>query len=163
MPPRDTKQDQETGANRTISRNRKAFHDYFISETLEAGLVLQGSEIKSIRAGSVNLRDSFVAFRDGEAWLVGVHIAGYHEASYQDHDPRRDRKLLLHKREIRRLRAQVEQRGYTCVPTRLYLKDNRAKVEIGLAKGKHTYDKRSALRERDSDREMERALKEMLH
>ncbi len=160
MSPRSQKQDQESAANRTISRNRKAFHDYHISETLEAGLVLQGSEIKSIRAGSVNLRDSYVAFRDGEAWLVGAHIAGYHEASYQDHDPRRDRKLLLHRREIQRLRGQVEQRGFTVVPTRLYLKDNRAKVEIGLAKGKHTYDKRESLRERDSDREMERAIKE---
>jgi SsrA-binding protein len=162
MPSKRDKQEQEAGANRTISRNRKAFHDYHISDTLEAGLVLQGSEIKSIRAGSVNLRDSYVAFRDGEAWLVGAHIAGYHEASYQDHDPRRDRKLLLHKREIMRLRGQVEQRGYTCVPTRLYLKDNRAKVEIGLAKGKHTYDKREALRERDSAREVERAIKESL-
>ncbi len=162
MPPRKQKNAQQDAANRTISRNRKAFHDYHIEETLEAGLVLQGSEIKSIRAGSVNLRDSYVAFRDGEAWMIGAHIAGYHEASYQDHEPRRDRKLLLHKREIQRLRAQVEQRGYTCVPTRLYLKNNRAKVEIGLAKGKHTYDKRRTLRDRDSDREVERAIKERL-
>lgn len=162
MAPRRQKNEQESAANRTISRNRKAFHDYHISDTLEAGLVLQGSEIKSIRAGSVNLRDSYVTFRDGEAWLVGAHIAGYHEASYQDHEPRRDRKLLLHKREIARLRSQVEQRGYTCVPTRLYLKNNRAKVEIGLAKGKHTYDKRESLRERDSAREVERALKRSL-
>ncbi len=162
MPSKQKKQEQESSANRTISRNRKAFHDYHIGDTLEAGLVLQGSEIKSIRAGSVNLRDSYVTFRDGEAWLVGAHIAGYHEASYQDHDPRRDRKQLLHKREIRRLQSQVEQRGYTCVPTRLYLKNNRAKVEIALAKGKHTYDKRESLRERDSAREVERAIKESI-
>jgi len=145
--------------NRTISQNRKAFHDYSISETLEAGLALHGSEIKSIRAGRVNLRDSYVAFREGEAWLIGTHIAGYNEASYQDHDPVRDRKLLLHRREIQRLRAQVEQRGYTVVPTRLYLKNNRAKVEIGLAKGKHTYDKRESLRDRDTEREIEREIK----
>ncbi len=145
--------------NRTISQNRKAFHDFSILETLEAGLALHGSEIKSIRAGRVNLRDSYVAFRDGEAWLIGTHIAGYNEASYLDHDPVRDRKLLLHRREIQRLRAQVEQRGYTVVPTRLYLKNNRAKVEIGLAKGKHTYDKRESLRDRDTEREIEREIK----
>ncbi len=149
--------------NRTISQNRKAFHDYSISETLEAGLALHGSEIKSIRAGRVNLRDSYVAFREGEAWLIGTHIAGYNEASYLDHDPVRDRKLLLHRREIQRLRAQVEQRGYTVVPTRLYLKNNRAKVEIGLAKGKHTYDKRESLRDRDTEREIEREIKGRLY
>ena len=157
---RGEKTDQ--GPNRTISQNRKAFHDYSITETLEAGLALHGSEIKSIRAGRVNLRDSYVAFRDGEAWLIGTHIAGYNEASYLDHDPVRDRKLLLHRREIQRLRAQVEQRGYTVVPTRLYLKNNRAKVEIGLAKGKHTYDKRESLRDRDTEREIEREIKERL-
>ncbi len=158
---RGEKTDQ--GPNRTISQNRKAFHDYSITETLEAGLALHGSEIKSIRAGRVNLRDSYVAFREGEAWLIGAHIAGYNEASYLDHDPVRDRKLLLHRREIQRLRAQVEQRGYTVVPTRLYLKNNRAKVEIGLAKGKHTYDKRESLRDRDTEREIEREIKERLH
>jgi SsrA-binding protein len=154
--------EESRGANRTISHNRKAYHDYTISDTLEAGIALQGSEIKSLRAGRVNLRDSYVAFRDGEAWLVGTHISGYDQASYLDHDPVRDRKLLLHRREIQRLRVQVEQRGYTVVPTRLYLKSNRAKVEIGLAKGKHTYDKRSSLRDRDSEREIEREIKERL-
>ncbi|NLT74538.1 MAG: SsrA-binding protein SmpB [Chloroflexi bacterium] len=152
----------DQGPNRTISRNRKAFHDYTISETVEAGLALHGSEIKSIRAGRVNLRDSYVAFRDGEAWLVGTHISGYDEASYLDHDPLRDRKLLLHRKEIQRMRAQVEQRGFTVVPTRLYLKNNRAKVEIGLAKGKRSYDKRESLRDRDAEREMERVIKERI-
>jgi len=146
--------------NRLISRNRKAYHDYTITDTLEAGLVLVGSEIKSIRAGKVNLRDSYVTFRDGEAWLVGAHIASYAQASYLDHDPRRDRKLLLHRREINRLRVRVEQRGFTIVPTRLYLKNNRAKVQIGLARGKHTYDKRQSLAKRDSDRAMQRAIKD---
>jgi len=148
------------GGNRLIARNRKAFHDYFINETLEAGLVLVGSEIKSIRAGRVNLRDSFVTFRNGEAWLIGTHIAGYAQASYQDHDPRRDRKLLLNRREIDRWRGKAEQKGFTIVPLRLYLKNNRAKVEIGLAKGKRSYDKREAIAKRDSERQMRRVLKE---
>jgi SsrA-binding protein len=144
--------------DRVIARNRKAYHDYFIGDTLEAGLRLVGSEIKSIRAGQVNLRDSFVAFRDGEAWLIGTHIAGYAQASYQDHDPRRNRKLLMHRKEIERWRAKVEQRGFTVVPLKLYLKNNRAKVEIGLAKGKHVYDKRHTIAKRDSERDMRRSL-----
>jgi SsrA-binding protein len=151
---------QKERGDRLIATNRKAYHDYFIDETLEAGLVLVGSEIKSIRAGHVNLRDSYVAIRNGEAWLIGAHIAGYHQASYQDHDPRRDRKLLLHRHEILRWRSKVEQRGYTIVPLRLYLKNNRAKVEIGLARGKHSYDKREAIAERESKRDIQRALKE---
>ena len=148
------------GADRLISTNRKAYHDYFVDETLEAGLVLVGSEIKSIRAGQVNLRDSYVTLRNGEAWLVGAHIAGYTEASYQDHDPRRDRKLLLHRREITKWRSKVEQRGFTMVPLKLYLKNNRAKVEIALVRGKHTYDKREAIAQRDSERDLRRELKE---
>ena len=114
--------------DRVIATNRKAYHDYFIVDTLEAGLVLKGSEIKSIRAGRVNLRDSYVVFRNGEAWLIGSHIAGYDQASYQDHDPRRDRKLLMHKKEIDRWRGRAEQKGFTVVPLKLYLKNNRAKV-----------------------------------
>jgi len=148
------------GGNRLIASNRKAFHDYFIDETLEAGLVLVGSEIKSIRAGRVNLRDSYVNIRNGEAWLIGTHIAGYAEASYQDHDPTRERKLLLHRREIDRWLARAAQKGYTIVPLKLYLKDNRAKVEIGLARGKHQYDKREAIARRDSERDMRRAIKQ---
>ena len=154
--------EEKRGGDRPITSNRKAYHDYFIDETLEAGIALQGSEIKSIRAGRVNLRDSYVAFRNGEAWLVGTHIAGYNEASYQDHEPRRERKLLLHRREIDRWRARTEQRGYTVVPLRLYLTHNRAKVELGLARGKHTYDKRDAIARRENDRDIQRALKESL-
>jgi SsrA-binding protein len=146
--------------DRVVASNRKAYHDYFVEETLEAGLVLVGSEIKSIRAGQVALRDSYVTIRAGEVWLIGVHIAGYAQASYQDHDPNRERKLLLHKREIMRLRVKAEQRGYTIVPTKVYLKDNRAKVEIGLARGKHTYDKRDAIAQRDWDRDLRRQMKE---
>ena len=159
---RTNKRELEHGGNRTIANNRKAFHDYSIDDRYEAGIVLAGSEIKSIRAGRVNLRDSYVAFRDGEAWLVGTHISGYNQASYLDHEPLRDRKLLLHKQEIARLRARVEQRGYTVVPLRLYLKDNRAKVELGLARGKREYYKREAIAERDSKRSIERELRERL-
>lgn len=148
--------------NRVIATNRKAFHDYFIEDRLEAGLVLVGSEIKSIRAGKVSLRDAYVSFRNGEAWLISAHIAGYDQASYQDHAPRRDRKLLMHQREIDRWQARVEQRGYTAVPLRLYLKNNIAKVEIGLAKGKRQYDKRRSIAERDRQRELDRTLKDVL-
>lgn len=155
-------QGHERGGNRDIAHNRKAYHDYFIEETLEAGLVLVGSEIKSIRAGRVNLRDSYVTFRDGEAWLVGSHIAGYSQASYLDHDPRRDRKLLMNKREILRWRQKAEQKGYTIVPLRLYLRNNLAKVEIALARGKRLYDKREAIAERESQRDIERAMKDAL-
>jgi SsrA-binding protein len=152
----------ERGGNRNIASNRKAFHDYAIDDRFEAGIVLVGSEIKSIRAGRVSLRDSYVTFRDGEAWLVGSHISGYTQASYLDHEPLRDRKLLLHRQEIARLKARVDQRGYTVVPLRLYLKDNRAKVEIALAKGKREYDKRTAIAERDNERDIQRALRDRL-
>jgi SsrA-binding protein len=148
------------GGDRLVASNRKAYHDYFVDETMEAGLVLVGSEIKSIRAGRVNLRDSYVAFRNGEAWLVGTHITGYAQASYQDHEPLRDRKLLLHRREIERWRDRAVQKGYTVVPLRMYLKNNRAKIEIGLARGKHLYDKRDSIAQRDSDRDIRRALKD---
>ena len=148
------------GGNRTIATNRKARHDYHIEDTLEAGLVLKGSEIKSIRAGRVNLRDSYVTIRNDEAWLIGTHISGYAQASYEDHDPLRDRKLLLHRVEIDRWLSRAEQKGYTIVPLRLYLKDSRAKVEIGLARGKRQYDKRAAIAERDAERAIERSIKE---
>lgn len=162
MPSKKAKSDQgkQRSGDRLIATNRKAYHDYFVDETLEAGLALVGSEIKSIRAGQVNLRDSFVTFRNGEAWMIGAHIAGYNQASYQDHEPRRDRKLLLHRREIARWQGAVAQRGFTVVPLRLYLKNNRAKVEIGLVRGKHTYDKSQAIAERDRDRDLQRALRE---
>ena len=148
------------GGDRLIATNRKAYHDYFIDDTVEAGLVLVGSEIKSIRAGQVNLRDSYVTTRDGEAWLIGSHIAGYAQASHQDHDPRRERKLLLHRLQIERWRGKAEQKGYTIVPLKLYLKNNRAKLEIGLARGKREYDKREAIARRDSERDIRRAVKE---
>jgi SsrA-binding protein len=142
-----------------IATNRKAYHDYFIEESHEAGMVLTGSEIKSIRARRVNLRDSYVQVRNGELWLLDTHIAPYKQASLQNHEPKRDRKLLMHRREINRLQGKVQEKGYTIVPLRLYLKNNRAKVEIALVRGKKLYDKRRAIAERDADREMQRAVK----
>lgn len=147
-------------AVKVIATNRKARHEYSFLDTYEAGLVLQGSEIKSIRAGRVSLQEGFVLFEDGEAWLVNVHIAPYDPAHRQNHEPRRKRKLLLHRREIQRLQAGTQEKGFTVVPIRLYLKEGRAKVEIALAKGKRQYDKRQAIAKRDSKRQIERAVKE---
>lgn len=145
---------------RVVATNRRATHDYHIENRYEAGLVLMGSEIKSIRAGRANLRDGYVSPRDGELWLVNVHIAPYQPAARQGHDPRRPRKLLLHRREINRLIGRVQERGYTIIPLRLYLKHGRAKVEIGLARGKRQYDKRATISKRESQRHIERTLKE---
>lgn len=144
-----------------VARNKKAFHDYFVDDTFDAGLVLMGSEIKSIRSGRLNLRDGFVQERENELWLMNVHIAPYDQgATFGHDDPLRPRKLLLHRKEINRIVSQLNERGYTVVPTQLYLERGIAKVEIGLAKGKKLHDKRQTLAKRDSDREIQRALKE---
>jgi len=142
-----------------VAVNRRARHDYDIIETFEAGLVLTGSEIKSIRAGRVNLREGYAQVKGGEIWLYDVHIAPYTRGGYSNHDPKRPRKLLLHRDEINRLAGQVSQRGYTIVPLRLYLRRGKAKVEIGLGKGRKTYDKRQKIAARDAQREIERARK----
>lgn len=141
-----------------IATNRKARHDYLIEDSYEAGLVLMGSEIKSIRAGQVNLRDSYASFRDGELWLVNAHITPYQHSSYQNHEPRRERKLLLHRRELNRLVGKLQEKGLTLVPLKLYLKDSRAKIELGIARGKKSYDKRQTLRERQDQRQIDRAV-----
>ncbi len=146
---------------KVVARNRKAGRDFHIEDRYEAGLVLTGTEIKSIRAGQVNLNDGYVQVRDGELWLVNVHIAPYDPAGRRTgHAPRRPRKLLLHRRQISRLISRVQERGYTIVPLSLYLKDGWAKVEIGLARGKRKYDKRQAIAKRDAERDIDRALKE---
>ncbi len=145
---------------KVVATNPKAFHDYFIEDTYEAGIALTGSEIKSVRAGRVNLRDSFVLIKDGEAWLINAHIAPYKQAGRQNHDPRRPRKLLLHRYQINRLMGRVQEKGYTIVPLKMYLKGRWAKVEIALAKGKKLYDKRRAIAERDAERQIRRALRE---
>ncbi|GAB4461227.1 MAG: SsrA-binding protein SmpB [Anaerolineae bacterium] len=146
--------------NRTVATNRKARHDYILEETFEAGLALTGSEIKSIRAGSVNLAEAYVQPKGDEMWLINCHIAPYDPASRENHDPRRPRKLLLHKREIARLSSRAIERGYTIVPTRMYLKHGLAKVEIALARGKRQYDKRATLAREQSQRDIERALRQ---
>jgi SsrA-binding protein len=143
---------------KVIATNRKARHDYLIEDTFEAGLVLTGSEIKSVRAGQVNLRDSYATLRNNEVWLINVHIAPYHQASYQNHEPRRDRKLLMHRREINRLTGKLQEKGLTLIPLQIYLKNKWAKVELGLARGKKLYDKRQTMRERDDRRQIARAL-----
>jgi len=145
---------------KVVATNRKAVHDYHIEDRYEAGLVLMGSEIKSIRAGSANLRDGYVISRDDELWLHNVHIAAYQPAGMFGHEPRRPRKLLLTRREIDRLSSRAQERGYTIIPLRLYLKRGLAKVEIGLARGKRKYDKRAAIAQRDSERQIERALRD---
>jgi SsrA-binding protein len=146
---------------KVIARNRKASHDYHLEETYRAGIVLTGTEIKSIRANRVNLQDGFVEERSGELWLIGVHISPYEQAGIYGYvDPVRPRKLLLHKREIRQIIARIRERGYTCVPTMIFLERGKAKVEIALAKGKKIYDKREAIAKRDSEREIRQAMKE---
>lgn len=150
---------KKQGGGRDIAVNRRAFHDYFVDERLEAGLALTGTEVKSLRAGRANLRDGFVRIDGREAWLENVHISPYEQGGYVNHDPRRPRKLLLHGDEIATLNGKVRQRGYTLVPLRLYFHGNWAKVEVGLARGKRLYDKRQALAEREAQRQMERALK----
>ncbi|MEB3189866.1 MAG: SsrA-binding protein SmpB [Snowella sp.] len=143
-----------------ISDNRQARHLYEILETYEAGIELKGTEVKSIRAGKVNLRDGYALLRNGEAWLINVHISPYDASSaYFNHDPRRTRKLLLHGREIRKLIGQVEQKGLTLVPLKMYMKGSFVKVSLGLGKGKKLHDKRDAIKKRDDQRDMARAMK----
>jgi len=145
---------------KVVSSNRRAAHDYFLEDRFEAGIVLIGSEIKSIRDKGANLQDGYVSEQNGELWLLNIHIPTYDQASHFGHEPRRPRKLLMHKRQIWMLIGKMRERGYTLIPTLLYLKNGRAKVEIALAKGKKLYDKRQAIAERDSKREVARALKE---
>ena len=142
-----------------IAVNRKAYHDYTIEETYEAGMVLKGSEIKSIRAGKVSLKESYVSFIHGEAFVKDMHIAVYKEATYNNHDEYRERKLLLHKREIKKLSNKCKLQGYTIVPLKLYFKDGRVKMEIALAKGKTLYDKRESDKKRSMDRAAKQAIR----
>lgn len=139
-----------------VSTNKKARFEFFILETFEAGLVLKGTEIKSVRSGQISLQEAYVRTNGAEIWLIGAHIAPYEHASAFQHDPKRDRKLLMHKKEIRKLYDEVRIKGMTLVPIRVYLKGGRAKLEIGLAKGKKQYDKRESIKERDVERESSR-------
>jgi len=145
---------------KAIAENRKARHDYFIEDTYEAGMVLVGTEVKSLRAGRANLKDAYAKIKNGEVWVHQIHISPYSHAYYGNHDPLRPRKLLLHKREINKLYGKINESGYTLVPLRLYFKGGKVKVLLGLAKGKRKYDKRETIRRRDEQRDLDRARKE---
>jgi len=149
---------KETGRGKLVAQNKKARHDYEILDTYEAGLVLTGTEVKSLRQGRCSLVDGYAVIQDGEAWLMAVHIPEYTEGTWNNHTPRRQRKLLLHKEEIVRLIGKTKESGLALIPLQLYFKDGRAKVEVALAKGRKAHDKRQALSERDAKREMQRAL-----
>jgi SsrA-binding protein len=146
---------EETG-EKVVSTNRKARHEYTILDTIEAGIVLKGTEVKSLRQGKANLTDGYAAIKDGEVWLMGMHISPYEQGSYANVDPVRNRKLLLHKHEIRRLAQKTSQKGLTLIPLKVYFKKNNAKVLLGVAQGKKAYDKRAAIAEREMEREVRR-------
>ncbi len=147
-------------ARKIVSRNKKAFHDYSIEDTLEAGMALTGPEVKSLRAGKANLKDGYAQIKNGELFLYNVHISAYSFATYVPQDPLRPRKLLLHRREIRKLIGQLHEKGIALIPLQIYFGDNgKAKVELGLARGKKLYDKRAALKEKESNREIERSMR----
>lgn len=149
---------KETG-RKLIAQNRKARHDYAIDDVVEAGIVLTGTEVKSLRAGRASLIDAYASVKDGEAWLIGAHIPEYTQGTWTNHEPRRPRKVLMHRKEIDRFASKVAERGLTIVPLQLYFSGGRVKVELGLARGKRTYDKRHDLAERDAAREVERAFR----
>tara|TARA_Y100001968_G_scaffold234165_1_gene217202 strand:+ start:243 stop:692 length:450 start_codon:yes stop_codon:yes gene_type:complete len=145
--------------NTTIAKNRKAFHEYTINETYEAGIQLKGSEVKSIREGKASLKQSYIVIRRKEAWLKGCHIASYSHTGFEGHDTIRNRKLLLHKYEISRIESKLAEKGLTAIPTKLYFKGGIIKLEFGLAKGKKLYDKRATKKKRDVERDIQRAMK----
>ena len=144
----------------SIAQNKKAYHDYFIDEVLECGIVLSSTEIKSVRAGKVNLKESYAQIKNGEAWISGMHISPYEQGSIFNHEPLRARRLLLHKKEINKLIGLTSQEGYTLIPLRLYFKGQRIKLALGICRGKKNYDKRASIAERDAKRNMDRAIKE---
>jgi SsrA-binding protein len=149
-----------TMGEKLICNNKKAYHDYFIEEKFEAGMVLRGTEVKSLRNGKANLNDSFALIKNGEAFLHNLHISPYDYGNRENHDPDRMRKLLLHKREIIKLYARIREQGYSFIPLRIYFKDGLVKVELGMAKGKKLYDKREDMKEKDHKRDMAQALKQ---
>jgi len=146
--------------NKQVAKNSKAYHDYFVDDTYEAGIALFGTEIKSIRGGQVNLKDSYCSIKDGEIFVVGMHVSPYEKGNIFNREPRRDRKLLMHKREIMKLAGLVGQKGYTLVPLSLYFSGSHVKVEVGLCRGKKLYDKRDALAEKQAGREIDRRMRE---
>lgn len=143
-----------------IAQNKKAYHDYFVLEEIEAGIELVGTEVKSIRRGRANLKDSYISCKTGEAFLIGMHVSPYEQGNIHNHDPLRSRRLLLHKKEINKLIGQTSQEGYTLIPLKLYFKGQYIKVSVGICRGKKDYDKRAAIADRDAKRNMDRAVKE---
>jgi len=147
-------------SSRVIAQNKKAWHDYFVDEKYEAGIALFGTEVKSIRQGEVNLKDSYCSFKDGELYALGIHVSPYEKGNIFNREPRRERKLLMHKREIVKLCGLVSQKGYTLIPLSLYFSGKNVKVEVGLCRGKKLYDKRDAAAEKDASREMDRRMRD---
>jgi len=146
-----------------ITENKKARHEFFIEEVYEAGISLVGTEVKSLRAGRANLTDAYAVIKNGEAWLMQAHISPYKEGTYNNHEPKRSRKLLLHKFEIRKLHSKVNEKGYTLIPLRMYFFRGKVKVEIAVAKGKKLYDKRDSIAEKDARRQIERGMRHQIH
>lgn len=153
---------KEKNENRTLAQNKKAYHDYFIDETFEAGISLFGTEVKSVREGKLNLKDSYVSVKTGEAYIMGMHISPYEKGNIFNKDPLRTRKLLLHRREINKLIGLVQQDGYTLIPLKVYFKGSCVKILLGVCRGKKDYDKRAAIAEKESKRRIDRAMKERL-
>ncbi|MFI5253485.1 MAG: SsrA-binding protein SmpB [Bacteroidota bacterium] len=149
----------QDGEEKIVATNRKAFHEYFIVEKIEAGIALKGTEVKSLRLGDANLQDSYATIKNGELWLLGLHISPFEKGNINNHDPRRERKLLLHKREILRLFGKINQKGFTLIPLNIYFKKNRAKITLALATGKKLYDKREAIAKREIERELQRRIR----
>ncbi len=160
MAKKNPNQAASTPGDRTVTQNRRAFHDYFIDETLETGIVLSGSEIKSIREGKITIGEAYVRIDGDELWLIGANVTPYTHGAYANHDPARPRKLLAHRRQIEALREETERKGMTLIPLRVRLKNGRAKVDVGVARGKKLYDKRQTVAERDAKRNIEQAVKE---
>ncbi len=153
---------KENKNDTTIAQNKKAWHDYFVDETYEAGISLFGTEVKSVREGRVNLKDSYVSVKSGEAFLIGTHISPYEKGNIFNKDPLRERKLLLHKKEIAKLIGLTQQQGYTLIPLKMYFKGSYVKVLVGLCRGKKNYDKRASIAERDAKRKIDRVMKEQI-
>lgn len=148
----------ESSATKLLAKNRRAFYDYSVEENLECGIVLQGTEVKSLRGGKFSFSDSYARIRDDELWLIGLHISEYTHGNINNHDPLRDRKLLIHRQELKRLKRKVDERGFTLIPLRIYLKGGRVKVELGVCRGKKSYDKRESIKERDQKRDADREM-----
>jgi SsrA-binding protein len=154
------KPEKDSSGIKVVATNKKAKRDYFIDDVFEAGLVLEGTEVKSLREGRVNLKDAYARIKNGEVFLISAHISPYAFGTHKNHDPERERKLLLHRREIRRLYGKTQEKGFTLVPLSIYFKNGRAKLELGLGRGKAKYDKREAIKKKQEQRDLERALKE---